>query len=166
MTSQYPKGIKPIGKGPADLGIHSKAMQAGVFIAITRLTLKLQAMVKADKLSGQVLKVRTGNLRRSINQIVEEDGERGPVGSVGTNEKYAPPHELGFKGEVQIREHLRTIKTAWGRVLSEPVTATVRASTRKVDLPQRSFLRSALDDIRPEVQPTIAREVIKANAKT
>lgn len=156
--------VEPIGRGPKDLGIHSKAMQIGVLTAITRLTIKLQGMVKEQKLSGQVLNVRTGNLRRSINQTVEQEAERGPVGTVGTNEKYARPHEMGFSGEVQIREHLRTIKQAWGRPLSEPVTSPVRSHTRQMKLPERSFLRSALADIQPEVQPTIEKEVVKANA--
>lgn len=162
--SNLPKNIKPIGRGPADLGIHSTAMQKGIFIAITRLTIKLQGMVKSEKLSGQVLNVRTGNLRRSINQKVEDDAQLGPIGTVGTNEKYARPHEMGFQGEAQIREHMRTIKMAWGRPLSEPVVAVVRAHTKQMNLPARSFLRSALDDIRPEVQPMIEAEVVKANA--
>lgn len=165
MSTPLPKNIKPIGKGPEDLAIHSKYMQTAVHTAITRLTIKMQGMVKADKLSGQVLNVRTGNLRRSVNQKVELDPMAGPIGTVGTNEVYARPHEMGFKGEVQIREHLRTIKMAWGRTLAEPVTAPVRSHTKQVNLPARSFLRSALEDIRPEIQPTIEREVVKANAK-
>lgn len=166
MSTPLPPNIKPIGKGPADLAIHSKLMQNAVLVAITRLTIKLQGMVKQDKLSGQALNVRTGNLRRSINQKVEVDSATGPAGTVGTNEKYAPPHELGFRGEVQIREHLRTIKMAWGKPLSEPVIAQVRAHTKRMNLPERSFLRSALADIQPEITPTIEKEVVKANATT
>ena len=156
--------IKPIGNGPAkDLKVHSDRMSSGVMTAITKLTIKLQGMVKEQKLSGQVLKVRTGNLRRSINQRVDVEEGRGPVGTVGTNEKYARPHEMGFKGEVQIREHLRTVRQAWGRPI-EPVQVTVKAHTVRVNLPERSFLRSALAEIQSQVAPTIEKEVVKANA--
>jgi len=39
-----------------------------------RITIRLQAHVVRNKLSGQVLKVRTNNLRGSIHQEVSRDG--------------------------------------------------------------------------------------------
>jgi phage gpG-like protein len=41
------------------------------------------------------LKVRTGNLRRSISHAVIATQD-GAIGSLYTNVKYAPPHELGL----------------------------------------------------------------------
>ena len=75
---------------------------------VQRLTLQLLRKVKEDKLSGQVLKNQTGTLRRSINQKVEDLGSA-IVGSVGTNLVYARVHEFGFDGQVNVKEHLRTI---------------------------------------------------------
>ena len=46
-----------------------------------RITIRLQAHVVRNKLSGQVLNVRTNNLRGSIHQEVIRDGS-GIVGSV------------------------------------------------------------------------------------
>lgn len=114
-----------------------------------RLTIEVQSHVKQDKLSGQVLKNRTGTLRRSINRRVEST-PTSVQGIVGTNVKYAKVHEFGFKGTVSVREHLRFITQAWGRPIST-TEVTVRAHQRKVVLPVRSFLRSALKDKQGEI---------------
>lgn len=159
------ENIKPIGRGPHDLALRGERMLSAVYGVITRLTIKLQGNVKENKLSGQVLKVKTGRLRRSINQKVENDEARGPVGTVGTNVSYARPHELGFSGDVQVRQHLRKIKEAWGKPLEEPIEIVVRAHLRRMDIPAKSFLASALADIQPEVKPAIIAAVEAANAK-
>lgn len=117
-------------------------IKAQVSETVRRLTIGLQAHVKADKLSGQVLKNRTGTLRRSINSRITDSGES-VIGSVGTNISYARIHEYGFNGTVTVREHLR--KTQSGRM------ATVRAHSMRMNIPKRSFLRSALDDMRPAI---------------
>lgn len=132
-------------------------MKAG----IGRAVLKLQRMVVQDKLSGQVLKVRTGTLRRSIDQVVIDEGEK-VAGVVSSNLKYARIHEYGFRGTVSVRESLRTIKQAFGRPI-EPRQVSVRSHSRRVDLPARSFLRSALADleasgaIRAEMEAAVQR---------
>ena len=114
-------------------------------VGIGRAALKLQREVVQNKLSGQVLSVRTGTLRRSIDQVVTSEGNS-VVGIVSTNVKYGRVHEYGFKGTVSVRESLRQIKEAFGKSIT-PKTVTVRAHSRKVNLPERSFLRSALRDL-------------------
>lgn len=114
-------------------------------IAITRLTLMLQRDVKAQKLSGQVLNVRTGTLRRSIDYAVAKT-PTAVVGKVSTNLRYGRAHEYGFSGTETVRAHLRTIKQAFGRSIN-PRTVQVASFTRTVSLPERSFLRSALQDL-------------------
>ena len=123
---------------------------------VQRLTLQLLRKVKEDKLSGQVLKNQTGTLRRSINQKVEDLGSA-IVGSVGTNLVYARVHEFGFDGQVNVKEHLRTITKAWGRQLAAPVQFTVHAHTAQRHLPERSFLRSAMDEMRPEIREQLVQ---------
>jgi len=113
-------------------------------IAITRLAIKLQRYVKSDKLSGQVLNVRTGTLRRSIDKVVVDQGNR-VIGKVSTNVRYGKLHEYGFKGTKTVEAHVREIKKAWGRSIT-PRQAQIREHTREVNLPERSFLRSALKD--------------------
>lgn len=110
---------------------------------IARAALRLQAYVKGDKLSGGVLKVRTGRLRRSINERVIEETNK-VTGIVGTNVEYAAVHEYGFTGTENVRAHLRQLKSG--------ATQNVRAHTRTVHMPERSFLRSALKDMAPEIR--------------
>jgi phage gpG-like protein len=112
--------------------------------AVTRAAIMLTRYVKEEKLSGQALKNRTGTLRRKINYVVAET-PAGITGSVGVDLSYAAAHEYGFDGTVSVREHLRTVKQAFGRPIS-PVTSIVSAYQRHMHLPERSFLRSALRD--------------------
>ena len=114
------------------------ALRQGMQIAM----FDLQRYVKQEKLSGQVLKVRTGNLRSNINQTVEDQGGQ-IVGSVGTNVKYGRVHEYG--GTVSIPEHDRRLMSG--------KTVTVRAHT--ATFPARSFLRSSLSDRRDRIIATL-----------
>lgn len=124
-------------------------------VGIGRLAIKLQTKVVTEKLSGQVLKRRSGKLRGSIKQIVEVSGTS-VSGIVSTPVEYAPPHEYGFHGTVSVKESLRTIKQAFGRSIT-PTQVTVRAHSMKMNLPERSFLRSALREM--QVSGAIAEEI-------
>lgn len=139
-------------------------LRAQLKIAITRLTIKLQGHVKAQKLSGQVLNVRTGTLRRSIDQLVTETSDS-IVGKVSTNVGYGKKHEYGFTGTETVEAHLRQVKKAWGRTIT-PKEVMVRSYTRKVDLPERSFLRSALRDFAEggQINTELEAAVKRANA--
>lgn len=125
--------------------------------SIGRLTLKLLTRVKVSKLSGQVLNVRTGRLRRSITQKVVSTPSH-ITGIVGTNVEYARAHELGFNGQVSVKAHLRQIKMAWGKRIT-PRTVEIRAHSRQMNLPEKSFLRSALADMAPEIMQTLQQSV-------
>jgi phage gpG-like protein len=143
----------------AKLGKAKDRARDGVRKTVVRLTLELLRKVKAEKLSGQVLNVRTGRLRRSITQRVAEQGNT-ITGVVGTNVEYARAHELGFKGPVSVKAHLRQIKEAWGKPLKAKLTVPVRAHTRQAEFPARSFLRSALADMEPKIRDEL-RETLK-----
>lgn len=121
------------------------------------LVIKLQRKVKEEKLSGQVLKNRTGRLRRSITGKTEGEGTQ-LYGIVGTNVEYAAVHEYG--GPVTIKAHLRTITQAFGKTLRQPVTFSVRAHT--VNYKQRSFLRSALIEMSAEIKQELTQAMRKA----
>lgn len=111
-------------------------------MAVRRESIALTRYVKENKLSGQVLKNRTGTLRRKINYFVAET-PTSMTGSVGVKLSYAAAHEYGIDKTVSVREHLRTIKQAWGRPI-EPMSVAVHAHQRHMHLPERSFLRSSL----------------------
>ena len=109
---------------------------------VKALTINLQHHIVADKLQGQVLHHRSGNLGRSIQEEVETSGATttGQVYSSG-DVKYAAIHEFGFHGIENVREHIRTV--AFGR---EVAPFIVHGFQRQVNMPERSFMRSSLAD--------------------
>lgn len=143
-------------------GMSPQVVAAGK-ASITRSTVKVKARAFM-KVSGEVLKNRTGTLRRAINFRVEDAGGR-IVGTVGIKLRYAAAHEYGFKGTVTVRAHLRMMKVAWGRPVKEPRKIEVGAHTMKMNLPERSFLRSSLRELRSDIIADMQASVAKAVAK-
>ncbi len=107
-----------------------KKMRAGALRGLKKGMLVVEARAK-QKTSGQVLRVRTGHLRRSIQSSARE-GHRSFIGLVGTHVSYGKIHELGYKGPMQVKAHSR--RTRSGTV------ASVRAHQRMVNMPKRPFL--------------------------
>lgn len=149
---------------------------------VTRLTYELEAYVKSQKLSGQVLHVRSGNLRNSVNSQFDNDGTRF-TGRVGTGIVYARIHEFGGTiervsqpGVVRLRtnaagELLR--QATEGRLANLAVFA--KASHKRyrevayeggkeytITLKERSFLRSALADRREAILEALKKSVREA----
>lgn len=137
-------------------------VQGSLLRAVTALSLQIQDYVKQSKLSGQVLKRRTHNLADNIHQRVEA-GETAVTGIVGTNVPYAAFHEFGFSGTESVKGHLRTIKQAFGKPLKEGSKEIfVGAHSRQVNYPARSFLRTALADLTPQIKDVLDRAVREA----
>ncbi len=126
------------GETVAKMGRLNKAGKDAVRMSVQRLTLRLLAKVKADKLSGQVLNVRTGRLRRSINQRVEVNGQ-GAYGKVGTPVKYGRIHEFGG-------------------TVSRPSSRGPGRAT----YPERSFLRSALREMEPSIRAALREALVRS----
>ena len=104
---------------------------------VHKLVLDLEAHVKRDKLQGQVLNHRTGALQRSIHSDVSETATS-VMGRVFSNGSvnYAAIHEFGG----QIKTRLGT-----GKISSK------LHGKAFVVMPERSFLRSALEDYRQRI---------------
>lgn len=136
------------------------AIASGIARAITQLGIELQRNIQEDELSGQILTARSGSLRSSINLQIDEDN--GNVSAtVFSDSKYAYVHEYGFAGTVNVRASLRRITEAFGHPMSEK-TINVRAYGRRMELPKRSFLRSALEDMDPAVRDEVEAAVRQA----
>ena len=147
----------------AFLGTRFPAAQKAIYRTMTRLVLKLSRKIKEEKLTGQVLKNQSGRLRRSINPDVFESGTN-IVGQVATNVEYASAHEYGFKGPVTIKEHLRMQVKAFGKAMKNPRKVVVKQHTANMNFPERSFMRTALEEMRPEIRAAFEgalAEVIK-----
>lgn len=75
-------------------GYPARAMDK-LHAAMTKIGLQLQSYIKTEKLSGQMLNVRSGTLRRSINREVYNVSSTEVRLIVGTNVKYAAYQEFG-----------------------------------------------------------------------
>ena len=143
---------------------------------IQKLAIRLQAKVVKDKLSGQALNVRTNDLRSSIHQEVTASGGK-ISGIVGTNVEYAAAHEYGMDDAVEVKAHMRRTKAekiyftrgkrkglenelAMLKAQRKKKTSvSVRAHIRKVNFPERSFLRSAMADMAGDIKIELVEEM-------
>ena len=144
---------------------------AGVERAVKIEALNLVKVVKG-KLSDDVLKVRTGRLRRSITAKFEGAGTGTFRALVGTNVKYARVHELGFQGSVTVPQHSvksfqRMQKKAFGKDMKNPRMVNVRAHevkshAMKMNMPARPFLKPSLDQNLPRITTNIRKALAEA----
>lgn len=128
--------------------------------AVVAEAIRVQARVR-QKLAGEVLQERSHHLHDSIHFEAPVEEASGIYGKVGTNVVYAAFHEYGFKGTEQVREHTRRISVAFGKPIAT-VEATIRAHARRVDYPARSFLRSSLAELEPEIRARLDQAVNEA----
>jgi phage gpG-like protein len=127
--------------------------------AVRAGAIDVQREVKA-KLSGSVLDVQTGRLRRSVT-IRAEDSAAVIKSLVGTNVDYAKVHELGFDGMVPVKAHARTRDQVFGRKV-EPFVQHVKGHARHMQIPARPFLRPSLDEKAKAIHDRIAAAVNEA----
>jgi phage gpG-like protein len=130
-------------------------LQAALSVKAAELAAALADLVKNDKLSGAVLNTRSGALSDSIAATVtaDADGVFASVGSEG-DVKYAAIQEYG--GKTSAHE----ILPAKGDVLAF-VVGDAQHFARRVEhpgslIPERSYLRSALGDMKDEILAALA----------
>jgi hypothetical protein len=167
--------VTAVVTGDKATAAHLSALPANVrkelTTAMLRITIDLQSYVVRNKLSGQLLKRRTGTLAASIQHRVDSaraDGVYGVVGSrinEGHPLKYAGPLEDGFEGDVTVKEHLRQMTKAWGREVKNPRKITVHAHTAKRHIKAYRYLASALEERRTSYLEQIRAAVARGAAK-
>src|ERR1041384_5652469 len=101
----------------------------------------LRDVVVEEKLSGQVLKNKTGTLRRSQHESVTSDEKviQGTVATDPSASAYGYVHEYG--GTFDVKAHMRKS--------SHNMQTWVRQHS--VTFPVRSFLRSTLNEMAPDI---------------
>jgi phage gpG-like protein len=117
----------------AKIGRISPSVRQQLRETVERLSIKLSAKVKNDKLSGQVLNVRTGRLRRSINYRLSEAGN-GVYATVGTNVEYAKYHEYEHtvRGKIYpARSFLRSSLADLKAEITQELAASVRRAAQE-----------------------------------
>ena len=110
-------------------------------VEMLKQMIRLQNVVVEDKLSGEVLGTKTGTLRRAQHASVTSDGSTiaGTVATDPTASSYGFVHEYGGTFDV----------SAYLRKSSQNHDTWVRAHS--VTFPERSFLRSSLAEMAPEI---------------
>lgn len=116
-------------------------------MGIMKSLIELEGEIK-NKLSGKVLNVRTGTLRRSIGREISQSGNK-IDGFVGSNLKYAAIHEFGGIIRAKNKPYLMfPINGGWVR-------------TKQVKIPERSYLRSTLREQENNILGIVQREIEK-----
>jgi hypothetical protein len=114
---------------------------------------QLQRHIVSNKLSGQVLKSHTGNLKRNILQLpatVQGYTVTAGVG-LGKNARYGLAHEFG--ADIPERTPVNAKALSWIGADGARVFA-MRA--RAFHLPERSFLRSAFTEFQTNIEEAAA----------
>jgi phage gpG-like protein len=132
-------------------------VHASLLRKVTTLALQLEAKVKTA-LSGVILNVRSGALRRSIFETVEDDPTKviGKVASSG-DVKYAAIHEFG--GMIPAHEIVPDKAKALAFLIGGKQVFAQRVQIPAIDMPERSYLRSSLADMADEIQEGLREAV-------
>lgn len=146
----------------------AKALQAKIEV----LTIKLQTYVIRNKLHGQVLHQRSGQLARSIQRRIEAASLAvyGFVYSAG-DVKYAAIHEFGgvinhpggtayFPG-AGINGGALFYSNKAAAAVAQLGHGVLRTEAHQIPIPERSFLRSSLRDQAPSIEKELRAVAIK-----
>ena len=145
------------------------AILAAIEPALRRAMADLQSYIQNYKLSGQVLKSHknAAGLKGSLNVSFERNGDITMAGYVGTSLIYAKIHEYGFAGREFVPNFYRMQTMAWGKPIS-PREVYVKNHYRNMIMPERSYMRTSLDERREaivtRIQAAVDETVRKANA--
>jgi phage gpG-like protein len=131
------------------------ALQAALDSKAAELAAALADLVKSDKLSGGALNTRSGALGDSIAASVTADADRvlASVSSEG-DVKYAAIQEYG--GKTGAHEILPVKARALAFVVDGAEHFARRVEHPGSLIPERSYLRSALDDMKDEIVDALA----------
>lgn len=138
-------------------------LQAALLQKVTYLALQLEAKVK-QKLTNDVLQVRTGNLRRSIANSVSQSANSviGKVFSSG-DVKYAAIQEFGGQTKAHVIEAVNGKSLAF--MIGGKQVFVKRVNHPGSKIPERSFLRSSLSDMRDDITTGLHETVMETLRK-
>lgn len=133
-------------------------VRSSLYTAVLKLTLQLEDKVK-QKLSGDVLNVVSGTLRRSITHSVEQTS-KGVVGKVYSSGDvpYARIHEFG--GTTQPHEIVATKAQALHFVWNGKEVFFKRVHHPGSVIPERSYLRTSFEEMRPLMAPALKDAIV------
>lgn len=127
-------------------------------------------VIAREKLSQRgptTLGVVSNRLRLSVRKTSALVSGVDVVSSIGSNVKYAAAHEFGFTGVVQVKAHKRRIiahdryrKHGRGFIKTQSgIPGTIRAHSMKMNLPERSYIRSTLQERAPRYTEALSKGI-------
>ena len=145
----------------AQLDAYPAALQAALSAKATELAAALADLVKDNKLSGAVLNTGSGALRDSIAASVTADSD-GVLASVGSEAdvKYAAIQEYG--GKTSAHEILPVKDDVLAFVAGDGQHFARRIEHPGSVIPERSYLRSSLEDMKDEILATLGSAAAEA----
>jgi phage gpG-like protein len=138
------------------------SVQASLYQKVLYYSLKLEAYIKNSKLNGQVLKRVSGALARSITSKVEQTAMTviGVVFSSG-DVKYAAIQEYGGTTLAHIIRPKTASVLAWGN----PKAFAAFVMHPGSHMPERSYMRSALNDMSQEISTGLKQAAVEGLMK-
>ena len=131
-----------------------------LLVRVNVLAIQLATRVR-QKLSGEVLQVRSGDLRASIFEQVSQTSTSvtGTVGSSG-DVKYAAIHEYG--GIIPAHDIVPNKATALAFIWQGKQRFFRRVHIPDVQMPERSYLRSSLAEMTGDIKSGLQEAVQEA----
>ncbi len=123
--------------------------------AMLRAVELLRGYIVKNKLSGQILKTRTGRLKGSIQQeVISKKNET--IGRVGSNLKYARIHELG---EIIPAHTIYPVKASALHFYMNGQEVFCRsADIPDVKMRERHYIRDSMEEMTPRLQKEIGQK--------
>lgn len=152
--------VRGLDETSARFDAYPAALQAALGAKATELATALADLVK-NKLSGAVLNTSSGALRDSIAAGVTADSD-GVVASVGSegDVKYAAIQEYG--GKTSAHEILPVKGDVLAFVAGDGQHFARRIEHPGSVIPERSYLRSSLEDMKDEILSALASTAAEA----
>ncbi|MGB8366349.1 MAG: hypothetical protein ACLQUZ_05475 [Rhizomicrobium sp.] len=138
-----------------------QSLFAAVKTALTVEAAALKARVQ-EKLSGEVLQVRSGRLRDAVTANIEIDGDVAHATVAVEGIPYAAIQEYG--GTVHLPEIVAERAKALAFEIKGEQVFAARARAHDVVIPQRSYLRSSLAE-RSDAIAAALRDAMAANGE-
>ena len=132
------------------------AVNSGLVRSITRLGIDLQRLLQQDSDGGQALRSRARPLKSRADLRVEQSS-----GTITASVCTDLRNVSSRAGTPNIRASLRHARGAFIRPIAKKVMG-VPAGDRGPALPERSFLRSALDNMTPAVRDGVEATLAEA----
>ena len=100
-------------------------------------------MEEIQDAAREMAPVETGQLEGSIQPSPRQVDPDELTGRVTTNTEYAAVQEFGFTGTVSVDAHKRTMEQGFGDPSNYPMTVTIPAHTRRMDVEGKFYLTKA-----------------------